>query len=428
MLYTLDGPIGWTGPGARWNDACPTPPGPTGDGCVVGARLSRLTAAGDVMTGAEQVFIEDWCQQYPSHSIGSLAMGGDGALYVSGGDGASFTFADWGQDGHPAEPVRRPPHRRGRHPGPPGAEGGALRAQDLETAGDPVTFDGSVLRLDPSTGAALPDNPLFGGASADDDRIVAYGLRNPFRLTVRPGTSEVWVGDVGWNEWEEINRIANPTDEVRNFGWPCYEGPFRQSGYDGANLAVCESLYLRPEGRDAAPLRLPAHATRSSRARPAAPAARPSPGWPSTPATAIRTRTRGRSSSPTTTASACGPCSRDRTGGPTRAARDLRGPGGGARADRRPVRRATSSTPTSTRAPSGASSITARPRWPPGAPRSGPAPLTVSFDGSGSSDPDGDALTFAWDLDGDGAFDDAASAATSLHLRRVRGPTSRGCG
>ena len=46
------------------------------------------------MTGAEQVLIEDWCQQYPSHSIGSLAFGADGALYVSGGDGASFNFAD----------------------------------------------------------------------------------------------------------------------------------------------------------------------------------------------------------------------------------------------------------------------------------------------------------------------------------------------
>ena len=87
--------------------------------------------------------------------------------------------------------------------------------------GDSTGFDGSVLRLNPLTGQALPDNPLFGGASADDDRIVAYGLRNPFRMTVRPGTNEVWVGDVGWNIWEEINRVVSPTDgTIENFGWP----------------------------------------------------------------------------------------------------------------------------------------------------------------------------------------------------------------
>ena len=61
---------------------------------MVSGRLSRLTATGNQMTGSEQVLIEDWCQQYPSHSIGDLAFGADGALYASGGDGASFNFAD----------------------------------------------------------------------------------------------------------------------------------------------------------------------------------------------------------------------------------------------------------------------------------------------------------------------------------------------
>ena len=45
-------------------------------------------------------------------------------------------------------------------------------------------------------------------------RIVAHGFRNPFRLTLRPGTGEVWAGDVGWNEWEEVDRIAAPTTAV----------------------------------------------------------------------------------------------------------------------------------------------------------------------------------------------------------------------
>ena len=74
-------------------------------------------------------------------------------------------------------------------------------------------------------------------------KIVAYGLRNPFRFAFRPGTGEMWVGDVGWGTWEEINRVPSPVDStVDNMGWPCYEGAPR-SGYDAVNLAICEDLY-----------------------------------------------------------------------------------------------------------------------------------------------------------------------------------------
>ena len=77
-------------------------------------------------------------------------------------------------------------------------------------------------------------------------RIIAYGFRNPFRLTVRPGTSEVWSGDVGWNTWEELNRVESVADGAAdNYGWPCYEGGARQSGYDSANLSICENLYAQ---------------------------------------------------------------------------------------------------------------------------------------------------------------------------------------
>ena len=172
---------------------------------MISGRLSRLSAG-----GVEQVLIEDWCQQYPSHSVGSLAFGADGALYVSAGDGASFNFADYGQDGSPVNPCGDPPAGAGGTMTPPTAEGGALRSQDIRTTGDPTGLDGSILRVDPDTGAAMPGNPNIGSADLNTRRIVAYGLRNPFRFTVRPGTNEVWVGDVGWNTWEEINRIQTP--------------------------------------------------------------------------------------------------------------------------------------------------------------------------------------------------------------------------
>ena len=97
VLYTYDAAVGGSAP--RWSDACPSPPGPTTDGCVVSGRLSRLTANGDVMSGPEQVLINDWCQQFPSHSQGDLRFGPDGMLYVTSGDGASFTTVDYGQFG-----------------------------------------------------------------------------------------------------------------------------------------------------------------------------------------------------------------------------------------------------------------------------------------------------------------------------------------
>jgi glucose/arabinose dehydrogenase len=136
VLYTYDHQLGSAAPAPRWgtpgvySDPCPTPPGPTTDGCVVSGRLSRLQASGNQMTGAEQVLVEDWCQQYPSHSIGTVEFGRDGALYASGGDGASFGFADWGQAGNPVNPCGDPP---GGTLSPPTAEGGALRSQDLRT-------------------------------------------------------------------------------------------------------------------------------------------------------------------------------------------------------------------------------------------------------------------------------------------------------
>ena len=236
VLYTFDAPVGGSPP--TWGDGCPNPPGATGDGCVVSGRLSRLTAAENSMTGPEEVLINDWCQQYPSHSVGSLAFGADGALYVSGGDGASFNFTDWGQDGSPLNPCGDPPGGVGAALTPPTAEGGALRSQDVRTSADPTTLDGAILRVSPDTGQALPDNPNTSG-DANARRIVAYGLRNPFRFTIRPGTNELWLGDVGWNRWEEINRIADPLGPVENFGWPCYEGNTGQSSYDGANLMLC---------------------------------------------------------------------------------------------------------------------------------------------------------------------------------------------
>jgi glucose/arabinose dehydrogenase len=432
VLYTYDHELGSAAPAPRWgtpgvlSDPCPSPPGPTADGCMVSGRLSRLQASGNVMTGPEQVVIEDWCQQYPSHSIGALDFGPDGALYVSGGDGASFNFVDYGQDGNPVNPCGDPlgemwPLTTA------GAEGGALRSQDLLTPSDPTSLDGALLRVNPATGAGLPDNPNAASTDANARRIVAYGLRNPFRFGVRPG-GEVWIGDVGWNTWEEIQRFQLPTGpgaEAVNFGWPCYEGSntgsTRQSGYDAANLNICENLYTAGLGEVQRPHYAWNHSAQVVDGE----------GCPTGSSSAAGIAfgpTNGGSNYPSEYRGALffADYSRDciwamlpdANGVPDPTIGSIRtfaagaanpvqlqiGPGGDLfypDFDGGTIRRVTY-TPAN-QPPNAVATAT---------PTTGPAPLTVQFNGTGSSDPDpGDTVTsYAWDLDGDGQYDDSTAA------------------
>ncbi|HEY9377223.1 MAG TPA: PQQ-dependent sugar dehydrogenase [Jiangellaceae bacterium] len=424
VLYTHDAAIGGTAP--RWgsvggtSDGCPTPPGATADGCVVSGRLSRLQASGNVMIGSEDVLIEDWCQQYPSHSIGSLAFGADGALYVSGGDGASFNFVDYGQDGAPVNPCGDPPAPVGGALSPPTAEGGALRSQDLRTPSDPTSLDGAILRVDPATGDGLPDNPLAGSTDPNARRIVGYGLRNPFRITVRPGTNEVWAGDVGWNSWEEINRLTAPTAApVDNFGWPCYEGDGRQNGYDAANLNLCENLYNAGSSAVVAPyfryhhneLVVPADVCPMGGSSVAGVSFAFQQGGNYPPAYqgalffadytrrciwAIESGANGLpdiSKRRTFVSAAAQPVDVQIGPGGDLFYVDLGG-------TIRRIRYFSQNQPP-------VAVISAQPT-------SGPAPLAVAFDGTGSTDPDGDPITYAWDLDDDGAFDDSTSPTPSF--------------
>ncbi len=418
VLYTLDAPIGGTPP--VWNDSCPTPPDTDAD-CLVSARLSRLQAAGDVMTGPEHVLVNDWCQQYDTHSVGSIVFGVDGALYASAGDGAGYTTLDYGQAGSPANPCGDPPVAVGGAQTPPTAEGGSLRSQDLLTPADPVTLDGSIIRVNPATGAAMPNNPNAPSADLNARRIVAYGLRQPFRMTTRPGTNDVWLGDVGWNASEEIDRVSNPiASPVKDFGWPCYEGRAKQPSFQALNLDICNTLYgsgsaVAPyfeyvQGASFVPgdgCPTGASAVSGNAFYPASGGNYPSKyngalffaDWARGCIWAMLKGTNGLPNPKQVEGFVTGP-----VGASTPVDLEI-GPGGdlfyvdvGGGTIRRISYNAANHPPV---AAVGAN------------PTTGDLPLTVQFDARGSTDPDGDSLTYSWDLNGDGVFGDSTLANPS---------------
>jgi glucose/arabinose dehydrogenase len=251
-LFTYDHVLGSGKPAPEWGstlsptgDDCPDTNG--ADDCVVSGRLVRYTA--DVTTdggnhlhavasGEKALIAEDWCQQFSSHSIGDLRFGPEGALYAGGGDGASFTGADYGQLGEPPNPCNDPPD-----------EGGSLRSQDLRTpegGSDPTGLNGTIIRIDPETGKGWPGNPLASKASENEKRIVALGFRNPFRFTLDPETGEMYVANVGSSEFEELDRF-DPGAGLYNSGWPCYEGENRHFLFKTFELPICEGLYAEPQ-------------------------------------------------------------------------------------------------------------------------------------------------------------------------------------
>ncbi|MFB4265064.1 LamG-like jellyroll fold domain-containing protein [Nonomuraea sp. GTA35] len=431
VLYAYDAVPGGTAP--RWgtpggtDDPCPTPPGATADGCLVTGRLSVISPA-----GAETPLITDWCQQHPSHSVGDLQFGPDGTLYASGGDGASFNFADYGQDNLPASditpdnPCGDPPSPVGTALTPPAAEGGALRSQDVRTGADPAGLAGTVIRIDPDTGAAAAGNPNASSTDPNVARIVAHGLRNPFRITNRPGTGEIWSGEVGWSTFEEINRVASPTTAVANFGWPCYEGAGRQAGYDNLNLTLCESLYTAGAAAHATPYFAWNHNSRPAPNDPCPTGGSSSSGvafyeggdYPAAYDGALFFSDYSRSCVWVMTAGANGlpdPATVASFDSGIPAVELETGPGGDLfavdYANGTIVRYIYDNTP-----PAAVIDAT---------PASGAAPLTVNFSATRSGDADGDPLTYAWDLDGDGELDDSTSATPSFTYTQPGSPVVR---
>jgi glucose/arabinose dehydrogenase len=164
-------------------------------------------------------------QDFGNHNGGQMKFGPDGYLYLALGDGGSA--------GDPCERAQ------------------TVDPADIQTGGscrgsDSVALLGSILRLDVdattpaggnnlcaaagdgSANYAIPaDNPFArdpeNPAETRCAEILHYGLRNPWRFGFDRVTGDLWIGDVGQNQWEEIDLLDAATAGGRNLGWDCYE-------------------------------------------------------------------------------------------------------------------------------------------------------------------------------------------------------------
>jgi glucose/arabinose dehydrogenase len=134
---------------------------------------------------AEIIFTQ--LQPFPNHNGGHMVFGDDGYLYVALGDG--------------------------------GAAGDPLSAGQ-----NPDMLLGKILRLDVNVESeyTIPaDNPFVNGGGAPE--VWSYGWRNPWRFSFDRATGDFYIGDVGQNQWEEIN--FEPADSAGglNYGWSALE-------------------------------------------------------------------------------------------------------------------------------------------------------------------------------------------------------------
>ena len=157
------------------------------DGATVIARYSVSSDPNRVNPNSASTLLTV-AQPFANHNGGQLLFGPDGYLYIGVGDG--------GNAGDPQD-----------------------NGQNKDT------LLGAMLRIDVDGGepyANPPDNPYVGAVGADE--IWAIGLRNPWRFSFDRATGDLYIGDVGQGDWEEISYQAAGTPGGLNFGWRCREG------------------------------------------------------------------------------------------------------------------------------------------------------------------------------------------------------------
>jgi glucose/arabinose dehydrogenase len=163
---------------------------------TVVARYSVSTSNPDKADSLSEYKILEITQPYSNHNGGMIAFGLDGYLYIGMGDGGA-----------------------GNDP--------------QNHAQDRTDLLGDMLRIDVNDTTVtrryvIPtDNPFYGNMLGYREEIWAWGLRNPFRFSIDPVSGELWVGDVGQVDREEVDLI----ERGKNYGWRIMEGNICNPAY-----------------------------------------------------------------------------------------------------------------------------------------------------------------------------------------------------
>ena len=179
----------------------------TGGDTVV-ARYSVSAGNPNVANPASALKLLEIDQPFSNHNGGQVLFGPDGYLYIGMGDG--------GSGGDPFDNGQNPTALLGK----------MLRI-DVDGGGSPPDCGGA------GTNYTIPaDNPFVAGPGGSCDEIWHMGLRNPWRFTFDRVAGHMFIGDVGQNVWEEVNRQPAGSAGGENWGWRCYEGkhPFNTQG------------------------------------------------------------------------------------------------------------------------------------------------------------------------------------------------------
>ncbi|MBH8559379.1 InlB B-repeat-containing protein [Hymenobacter negativus] len=198
---------------------------PSGTGYTVNPASRKILLGATKTNGIPSTF--------NGHVTAALQFGSDGTLLVATGDGA-HPYPDFG-----AWTATYAPQALADGIIKAKEDVGSLRAQLVDC------YNGKILRLDPSNGNGIASNPYYDAANPDAPRskVWALGFRNPFRMTLKPGTGStdptqgnpgtIYLGDVGAANWEEVDVVSGPR---QNFGWPLFEGLTPYDAFTTSNV------------------------------------------------------------------------------------------------------------------------------------------------------------------------------------------------